>query len=798
MSGPKYVCVHGHFYQPPREDPWLEMVERQPGAWPAHDWNERVTDECYAPNAHARILDREGRIEAIVSNYSRISFNFGPTLMSWLEEARPELYGALLDADRESAERFGGHGSAIAQVFNHMIMPLAVPRDQRTQVRWGVRDFERRFGRPPEGMWLAEAAVDTPSLEILAEHGVKYTILAPHQCARVRSPDGEWSDGVDPRRPYAVRLPSGASIAVFFYDGPISRAVAFERLLDDGYRFAERLLSTFDVSDEPQLAHVATDGETYGHHHSYGEMALAVALARIESEPGVRLTNYGQFLELHPPTWEAEISERTSWSCMHGVERWRADCGCNSGTGWHQKWRAPLRDAFDWLSGELAPLFERGAASLLSDPWAARDSYIDVMLDRSDAAMDAFFAEHASRELDPDGRQRALELLELQRHAMLMYTSCGWFFDEPSGLETIQVLRYAARAMQLAQGLFGNRLEPGFRERLSHAPSNHPEYGDVDAIYRAHVLPSMVDLAKVGAHFAIGTVLDDAEIVSLRGFDARMVEHDLNRTGRSQLAIGRLRVRSRITTESSDFTYAVLHFGDHNLMGGIRPFTDAAKHVATHGALMHAFGRADLTEVVRQIERQFEGEVFSLRDLFHDQQTAVLERLLAGHTRAAEQTLESIYDRAAPLMRFLRSLGQSAPPVFRTSAEYTMRLRLRRALAAGAAIDLGRVSRILGEAKDAQIVLDPVVLGMALEGTLEKLIDAARERPDDLALANKLADVAAFVAESSWKMDLGEAQNGFWRLMRETLPRWRRSPDEERIEVLTRSARCLRMLVPDL
>ena len=419
MSGPRYVVVHGHFYQPPRENPWLERIEAQESAWPKHDWNERVTDECYAPNAHARILGPRGRIEAITNNYARMSFNLGPTLLSWMEEARPDVYRAVLEADRDSASRFDGHGAAMGQVYNHMILPLANRRDKVTQVRWGVRDFTRRYGRPPEGMWLAETAVDTESLEVLAEHGILFTVLAPHQCARVKRPGGAWEDvsgqRVDPRRPYVTELPSGRSIALFFYDGPISRAVAFERLLDDGHRFAERLLGAFvRGSDEPQVVHIATDGETYGHHHAYGEMALAVALARFEHEPDVRLATYGQLLELHPPTWEAEIVERTSWSCVHGVERWRADCGCNSGTGWHQKWRAPLRTSLDWLRDALMPYYEREAAKLLVDPWEARDAYIDVVLERSADHADAFFEAHAQPGLTRE--QRAARALAPRAH----------------------------------------------------------------------------------------------------------------------------------------------------------------------------------------------------------------------------------------------------------------------------------------------------------------------------------------------------------------------------------------------
>jgi len=803
-EGTRFVCVHGHFYQPPRENPWLETVERQESAWPAHDWNHRVTDECYAPMAHARILDAEGRIVDITNNYSRISYNVGPTLLHWMQEHRPDTYAAILEADRLSAERFGGHGSALAQVYNHMIMPLATARDQTTQVRWGLADFEHRFGRFPEGMWLAETAVDTASLEVLAEHGVRYTILAPHQCARVRSPDGRWRDvsgqKVDPCRPYLARLPSGRSISLFFYDGPISRAVAFEKLLDDGHRFAARLLGAFDGRAEPQLVHIATDGETYGHHHSYGEMALAVTLDRLEAEPGVQLVNYGQYLDLCPPTWEAEIAERTSWSCMHGVERWRADCGCNSGTGWHQRWRAPVRDALDWLAGELASRYESEAAELVGDPWAARDAYIDVVLDRGEERRERFFATHARADIDEEDRRRLLELLELQRHAMLMYTSCGWFFDEPSGLETVQVLRYAARAIQLAAEVFGQRFEPGFRERLAEAPSNRVEYGTVDGIYRSFVEPSRIALPDVAAHFAIRSVFDVRESLALPGYDGEMIEHDLSRTGASRLSTGRLRVRSRITLERRDFTFAVIHLGDHNLLGGLRTFADPAAHVAMHGAVSHAFGRADLTEVVRQIHKHFDGATFSLRSLFHDEQAAILERLLADRTREVEEKLESVYDQIAPLMKFLQSVDQVPPEVFRASAEYTVRIRLRNAIGAGSAIDLARVGRLLDDAKEAGVVLDPVDLGRALESTLEAVIAELRDDPDDVMRAEHLADVAAFVDQSPWKMDLGPAQDALWHHARAHLSRWREGgtrDDRRRVEVITRAASLLRIVLPD-
>src|SRR5580700_10498999 len=507
----KYICVHGHFYQPPRENLSLEYVELQESAYPYHDWNERITAECYAPNAASRIMDAEGRIASIVNNYSQISFNFGPTLLSWLEENAGDVYRSVLKADQESRERFGGHGSAIAQAYNHMIMPLANGRDKRTQVLWGLKDFAHRFQRSAEGMWLPETAVDLETLDLLADYGVRFTILAPRQASRVRKIGSRtWKDvseeRVDPTQPYLLRLPSRRKIAVFFYDGPISRAVAFERLLDDGRVFAERLMSGFsEERDRTHLMHIATDGESYGHHHHFGEMALSYALDYIQSNQLAKLSNYAEFLDKHPPTHQVEIFENSSWSCVHGVERWRSDCGCNSGghSDWNQSWRGPLRNALDWLRDDLAPRYAERAAAFLKDPWEARNEYIRVLLDRSPESVDLFFRQNAKENLQESDKITTLKLLEMQRHLMLMYTSCGWFFDELSGIETVQVMQYGGRAVQLSRELFGDSLEAHFLEALSKAKSNIPEHQDGAGIYRKFVKPAMINLEKVAAHYAI-------------------------------------------------------------------------------------------------------------------------------------------------------------------------------------------------------------------------------------------------------------------------------------------------------
>src|SRR5574337_699443 len=439
----KYICIHGHFYQPPRENPWLEAIEIQDSAFPYHDWNEKINAECYAPNSASRILDGERRIMDIVSNYTRISFNFGPTLLSCMEAYAPDIYQAILDADRQSMEWRSGHGNAIAQIYNHIIMPLANTHDKRTQIVWGIKDFEYRFKRSPEGMWLSETAVDIETLEILAEQGVKFTILAQHQVSRVKKIDSEeWDDlnkgQIDPTMAYLCRLPSGRKINIFFYDSPISHAVAFENLLNTGEDFANRLLSGFsDQRQWPQILNVATDGESYGHHHKYGNMALAFVLNHIENNKLAKLTNYGEYLEKHPPTHEVKIHENTSWSCMHGIERWKSNCGCKSGgpPEWSQEWRGPLREAMDWLRNQLVSIYENKAKEYIKNLREARDEYIGVILNRSKENIDRFIAKHAGRNLNEEEKIILLKLLEIQRHTMLMYTSCGWFFSEISGLE---------------------------------------------------------------------------------------------------------------------------------------------------------------------------------------------------------------------------------------------------------------------------------------------------------------------------------------------------------------------------
>ncbi|HTS11200.1 MAG TPA: DUF3536 domain-containing protein [Candidatus Limnocylindrales bacterium] len=774
-----YVCIHGHFYQPPRENPSLEAIELQDSAYPYHDWNERITAECYAPNATARLLDEQQRIVEIVNNYSRISFNFGPTLLVWMEQNARRVLEAIQRADQLSRERYGGHGSAIAQGYNHMILPLAHPRDKETQVIWGIRDFVARFGRQPEGMWLPETAVDTATLEVLANHGIRFTILAPSQAKRVRRNNGRtWKDvsgaRIDPSRAYQVRLPSKKTISVFFYDGPISQAVAFEGLLDDGNRFAERLLGGFSTERTwPQLSHIATDGESYGHHHRHGEMALAYALHRIETGGEAQLSNYGHFLELYPPDHWVEIIDNSSWSCVHGVERWKSNCGCNSGghPEWNQEWRAPLRASLDWLRDSLAGAFEERSAGLLKDPWAARNGYISVVLDRSGASLDAFFKEHATSDLNHEERVRALKLLEMQRNAMLMYTSCGWFFDELSGLETVQVIQYAGRAIQLAREITGADLESQFAERLREAKSNIAEHRDGEEIYKKWVTPSVVTMEKVAGHYAVSSLFENyGEKTKIYCYTVDRQEYSVEAEGRVRLAIGRALVKSNITTEEDTLSFGVLHLGDHNITGGVRRFEDESRFQELGQKVGAAFPRADIAEVIRILDEQFKS-TFSLGSLFRDEQRHIVNLILQDMLGSISASFRGIYENQAALMRFLSALGIPVPGALLSVAGIALNSQLIQALERPD-LDAASVDSLLREARTTRVTLDATTLEYAMRKRLEAQAAVFAEHPESLDALKRLHSMLDIAVALPSPVTLWEVQNlCFAPLTRADLPR---------------------------
>ena len=803
----RFVCVHGHFYQPPRENPWLETIETQDSAAPYHDWNERICAECYATNGAARVVNKENQITRIVNNYARMSFNFGPTLLSWLAENAPRTYRMILDGERRSGEVFQGHSSAMAQVYNHLIMPLASRRDRLTQIRWGIADYKFRFGHAPEGMWLAETAADTETLELLAQEGIQFTVLAPRQCKRVRStpsvkagkPVGEpgnWIDTpnatVDPTHPYVARFASGASLALFFYDGPTSRAIAFEGLLNSGEGFVARLKQGFLDNNQPQLVHVATDGESYGHHHRHGEMALAYALRLMEQDKNARLVNYGSFLAQFPPQWEAEIYDNSSWSCDHGVERWRSNCGCNGGKiGWNQLWRAPLREGLDQLRDSLAPLTESLGAEFFQDVWAARDGYIDVILDRSDASTERFLAAHQSHPLTDLERISALSLMEMQRHTQLMYTSCGWFFDDISGIETVQVIAYAARVIQLAQELFldnASGVELAFLDKLAKAKSNVPAAGDGARIYTEQCLRMELTLEQVAAHYAISSIFstfaDETEIFCYR---IRRISYESLNSGRGRLAMGRARIASAITGQSQEFSFAVLHFGDQNITAAVKEYLpddpESAEAFDRISRLVREQVRnANFPEVIRLLDRYYDLD-YSLISLFRDEQRRIIQIILNSTLSDIEASLKNIYDDHASLLHYLSQAGLPKPPALALAAGFAVNAGLRRALETDP-IDTSMVRSFLAMAKADEVQLDTPTLTYVADLRMKRAMIELTMSSGSLDILDRALTLARALTELPFELNLWQAQNIWYEILRgsssltahepEDRPRWDR------------------------
>jgi hypothetical protein len=682
-------------------------------------------------------------------------------------------------------------------------MPLASKRDARTQIRWGIADFKHRFGRMPEGMWLAETAVSRSVLDLMAQEGIRFTILAPHQCARVRplhqnssADDGSshteshWTEtpnaSIDPSRPYLVKLDKGRSIAVFFYDGPASRAIAFEGLLNSGEGFGERLIRGFNPdkpADEPQLAHVATDGESYGHHHRHGEMALSYAMHWIEENHHAVLTNYGEFLDRFPPQWEAEVVDNSSWSCVHGVERWRSNCGCNGGKpGWNQLWRGPLRQALDLLRDRTAPLAEATAKPLLKDLWAARDAYINVILNRSPENEDRFLETFATHTLSPEERVTVFELLELERYTQLMYTSCGWFFDEISGIETVQIIAYAGRVLQLAAKLFGEpgqRIEADFLAILLQAQSNVAEVGNGAEVYRRFVTSRRVDMEHVGAHYAISSMFRTyPPSGQLFCYDVQRHSYDLLTSGHGRLALGRASVRSRITEETEEICFAVLHLGDQNLSAAVKRFhpgDDTSWNTFLKGART-AIRKADLAELIRLIDRFFGGTLYSLTSLFADEQHRILTSILNQTLEQVESSLIRIYEEHATLLHFLGENNFAAPPALALTSTFAINASLRRALESET-FDPAEVSRLLHRAETDNVTLDSPLLSYTADRRMKRAMVRLEDNAEfqNLTVLHETLALAESIQSLPMDINIWQAQN-IWNdmLRRSTSQDWSR------------------------
>ena len=772
-----FLTIHGHFYQPPRENPWLEAIELQDSALPCHDWNERVCTECYTPNSVSRVVDNRNKILDIVNNYARMSFNFGPTLLSWMQAYAPLTYERIVKADIESVSEHNGHGNAIAQVYNHIIMPLANEHDKETQIKWGIRDFEYRFGRKPEGMWLAETAVDDDTLRLLVDNGIKFTILSPYQALKIRRfTDKDWQDvswgNIDPARSYkyVIKSDPNKSINLFFYDGAISRSVAFDELLKDGNKFIKRLKEgVSETRNYPQLINIATDGESYGHHTKFGDMALSYVLKIKAEAEGFKITNYGEYLEKHQSDYEVDIKQASSWSCFHGVGRWKEDCGCSTGgqPGWNQKWRKPLREALDFLRDKLSVVYENeGKKYFNQNVWDVRNKYIDVVLNRSYSVIKNFQKSNFKPDLTETEKVRGMELLEMQRQTMLMYTSCGWFFNEISGIETVQIMKYAARAMQLAANFSSEDFETPFLNILDEAKSNIKEHGTGKTIYQKWVKPSVVSLKEVAALWAISSLYqefeDEEEVYcySVKRNNYQMVEK-----GNTNLIVGNIEITSKITLQNSNLVFAFMQYADGDFHCAIKEFSSNEDYIELKNNLIKTFVLYPQTEIIRAIDEKFGKEYFTLKDIFIEERKKILQILLKDQLKKFANRYEEMYDQGKSSIYHMQSLGLEIPKEFKISAGYTLSHRYNELLQdISGFVDENTVQQIMAinyEAKKMGIEIDKTPsnnnFAKKVITNLNRLTKSFEARQ-----ADSVYELFAIVEKLELNIDMAEAQNIYY------------------------------------
>ncbi|MBW3614056.1 MAG: DUF3536 domain-containing protein [Actinobacteria bacterium] len=738
---PLALAVHGHFYQPPRENPWTEEVPREPSAAPFHDWNERIALECYRPNSFARVLDERGLVVAIVNNYEHLSFDFGPTLLSWLDDHEPEAYRRVLDADRRG-------GGAIAQTYFHVILPLATERDVRTQVRWGLAEFSHRFGRRAEGMWLPETAVNDEVLRVLAEEGVGFTILAPTQAA----------GPIDVHRPYRWFHPEqpGRGVDLVFYDGGLSHAVAFELKSLTSQTLLDRVQQ---AGAGGGLVTVAADGETFGHHHHWGDRLIAYALAVEAPKRGIEVTNVAGFLRDNPPGEPVEVVE-SAWSCAHGVGRWKQDCGCSTGSqpGWNQRWRRPLRAALDVVREAVDEVFERRGAEVMADPWVARDDYVQVLLGAE--TPEAF----ASRHVTADDPVVALTLLEAQRHSLAMYTSCGWFFDDLAGLEAVQVLRYAARAMDCLAEIGEEPPLSEFLDVLGEARSNVAGEGDGRDVWARHVVPARVDGERVVAHLALIELLEGRKPPGrVAVYDVEVADHGVRHRGAVSLCWGQLSLTHRRTGRRSSHVYAALHLGGLEVLGATRRANDEQDR-AVLAWLQQSFAEgAPVTTLLRLVSDGFGPREFGLHSALPD----AAEQFLQGAAHDLADRLAGAYGRLfsdhRPMLATLAAAGYQLPPELRAPAELALARRLEEEVAAHrGSLDPGDYEGALAVAAEAE------ASGVALQApqakaTFDRLFLGAVERAVvDPQGVNQALGVLDLARQLGLEPDLCRPQEVVW------------------------------------
>ncbi len=682
------LIIHGHFYQPPRENPWTGLVDAEASAAPFHDWNARIHHECYRPNGFARVYDEANAVLRVVDNYRHMSFNFGPTLASWLEEHEPATYRRVIDADRTSASEHGGHGNAIAQAYNHAILPLLNERDLRTQIRWGLTDFRHRFGRDAEGLWLPETACDHRTLGALIDEGMRFAILAPGQASRIKDAEG-WRavTQIDPGQPYRYLHPdgSGRSLSLFFYDGSVSLGIAFEGLLTSSRAFVDRLERASGGSGT--LVHAVTDGESYGHHHRHGERCLAYALTTEAPRRGFWVTNYGEWLDHVPATVEVDIElgpdgRGSSWSCAHGVGRWYRDCGCHTGGkhGWNQRWRTPLRLALDGLRDEAAEFFESAAGDLCTDPWALRDDAIKLFSNRA-ANRAGFLQRHGLERHGDAKRARLFAVLEQQRNAMTMYTSCGWFFSDPSGLEAVQVLRYAGKLIEQLREEGAPDPEARFLEVLAEVQSNHPERGNGADIYREAVRGSRVTPQALAAHVSMRRFAADSRATNRAGHQRYEVAYERSEEGgRMRICLSHLVFTDDATGRKSEFACCAMHFGGIDLHCLVKAFPGADPFQQSEARILVAVRSGSLLTALRVVQEELGPAAFGIESVLPSERESLSQALFSVLRERYAAHFETVWRDSEGTISSFQNAGLPMPAELRAATELALGRRFEDAL----------------------------------------------------------------------------------------------------------------------
>jgi alpha-amylase/alpha-mannosidase (GH57 family) len=764
------ICIHGHFYQPPRENPWLETIELQESAHPYHNWNEKISAECYSQNSFSRILNPDKKIRKVMNNYSYISFNIGPTLIGWLKKFDPETYLAILEADKISQKRFSGHGSAIAQIYNHIIMPLASRRDKITQVKWGISDFILHFGRFPEGMWLSETAVDIETLEILAENNIKFVILAEHQAKAVKPLESEtWytlkPHEVDTTRPYLCKLPSGNQINVFLYNGSIAHAVGFGTLLNDGKAFAERLVQAGKDGKAERLVNIATDGETFGHHHKFGDMALAFALDYLETTKIGKITIYGEFLEKNPPQNEIQIHERSSWSCPHGVKRWYQNCGCNSGKqpGWNQKWREPLRLGLDWLRDEINTNLEKYVVPDFKDFWRARDEYIQVISTRNLIYIDSFMSSHLHDSSDKSKYSFYIQIMEIQRLLLLMYTSCGWFFDDIGSIETIQILRYSIRAIELYEKFYPEKLHNRFNELIGLGISNVPDKKDGMHLIKTDILPGKADSLRAGVHFVISLFyFGSLEKIEKYQYEIKSEFSEKLMLPGITLLFGKFYIKNTITEETDFLKYICYEKSKFDLKVFASLSMNNDEFDIFISDLKNIIFDRKLKKIPDLIESQFK-ESYSLRHVFKDTMVNLSNLILKSAMRELDYTRTSIFYHNLRTITYMSRNNINLPRNITglMSSVFTNRIL---GILKQDSINIAQLNKYLKRAQKLNVQLYIDEIEYEASNKIYSLMQEVLYENETLGRLKKIEKLLDVLDKSFLELDIWKAQNLYFQI----------------------------------